>query len=116
MSRFIKFDRSLVTPEQERPAPERVIDGDPVFTTWLLETTPDEKTYAGYWGATPGIWRVSYDEWEYCTILEGHAIVTEDGQSPVTLTAGDHIIFRAGYQGRWQVIEAVLKTFVIILP
>ena len=116
MSRFIKFDRSLVTPEQERPAPERVIDGDPVFTTWLLETTPDEKTYAGYWGATPGTWRVSYDEWEYCTILEGHAIVTEHGQPPVTLTASDHIIFRAGYQGQWQVIEPVLKTFVIILP
>jgi uncharacterized cupin superfamily protein len=116
MSQFIKFDRSTITPEHERPKPERVIEGDPQFTTWLLETTPDEKIYAGYWAATPGTWRVCYDEWEYCTILEGHAVVTEDGQPPVTLKAGDHIVFRDGYQGQWQVIEPVLKTFVIILP
>ena len=80
MPHFIKFDRATVAPEHDRPLPERVIEGDPQFTTWLLETTPDEKTYAGYWAATPGTWRVSYHEWEYCTILEGHAIVTEDGQ------------------------------------
>ena len=116
MSQFLKFDRADVTPEQDRPAPERVIDGDPRFTTWLLETSPDEKTYAGYWAATPGTWRVSYDEWEYCTLVEGLAIVTEDGQPPVTLIPGDHIVFRPGYQGQWQVIEPVLKTFVIILP
>ena len=26
-----------VPPETERPAPEKVISGDPVFTTWNLE-------------------------------------------------------------------------------
>lgn len=50
--------------EVERPAPDRVIAGDPVFTSWTLEDR--DGLYCGIWESTPGAWRVSYDEWEYC--------------------------------------------------
>lgn len=68
------------TPEVERPAPDRVIAGDPVFTTWLLEDR--DGLYCGLWESTPGTWRVSYDEWEYCRILSGISILTEEGGPP----------------------------------
>jgi uncharacterized cupin superfamily protein len=113
---FLKFDRSdLPEPEHGAPAPDKVIDGDPRFTSWTLDSTAP-NTFAGYWAATPGAWRVAYDEWEYCTLVEGHAVVVEDGHAPVDLRPGDHFIFRPGYQGQWRVMEPVLKTFVVILP
>ena len=60
------------------PAPGRLISGDPKFRTWNVEEQPG-GLYAGVWESTPGKWRVSYDEWEYCRILSGVSIVTEDG-------------------------------------
>ena len=51
------------TPEVARPAPERLIAGDPVHRTWLTEEA--DGLYAGVWESTPGTWRVVYDEWEY---------------------------------------------------
>lgn len=116
MSHFVRFDRAnLPAPEHSTPAPDRVIDGDPHFTLWTLESSEDETRFAGYWASTPGTWRVSYDEWEYCTLVEGRAIVTEDGHAPVHLHPGDHFIFRPGYIGQWQVVEPVVKTFVVLL-
>ncbi len=102
-----------VEAERERPSPDRVISGDPAFTTWLLEDR--DGLYCGIWESTPGAWRVSYDEWEYCRILSGHSILTEEGGTPVELRAGDSFILRPGFQGIWEVVETTRKDFVIRL-
>jgi hypothetical protein len=116
MSNLLIFDRdNLPEAEVSRPAPDRLIDGDPVFSTWVLDTAFDETTFAGIWAATVGAWRVSYDEWEYCTIVEGIAEVSEDGGQTHRLKAGDHFIFHPGFSGTWRVIAPVTKTFVVIV-
>lgn len=102
-----------VPPETDRPAPDRLIEGDPVFTTWNLEES--DGLYCGIWRSTPGTWRVQYDEWEYCRILSGLSILTQDGQPPVTLRAGDSFILRPGFRGTWQVVETTTKDYVIRL-
>lgn len=113
---LLLFDRgALPEPEAGTPAPERVISGDPRFLTWNLETSVDEKTWAGFWQATPGAWRVVYDEWEYCEILEGVSILHEDGKPPLRLEAGSRFVLRPGFTGVWEVIETTLKTYVIRL-
>lgn len=99
--------------EVERPAPDRVVAGDPVFTSWTLEDR--EGLYCGIWESTPGAWRVSYDEWEYCRILSGVSILTEEGGAPVTLRAGDSFVLRPGFRGTWDVVETTRKDFVIRL-
>jgi uncharacterized protein len=101
------------TPEIERPAPDRLIAGDPVFTSWVLEDR--DGLYCGLWESTPGTWRVSYDEWEYCHILSGTSILTEDGGAAVTLRKGDSFVIRPGFRGIWQVVETTRKDFVIRL-
>jgi uncharacterized protein len=101
------------TPEVDRPAPDRVIAGDPVFTSWTLEDR--DGLYCGIWESTPGAWRVSYDEWEYCRILSGVSILTEEGGAPVTLRAGDSFVLRPGFRGVWEVVETTRKDFVIRL-
>jgi uncharacterized cupin superfamily protein len=100
-----------VTPETDRPAPGKLISGDPVFTTWNLEET--DGLYCGIWQSTPGKWRISYDEWEYCRILEGVSILTEDGQPPKTVKAGDSFMLRPGFVGTWEVVETTRKDYVI---
>jgi len=108
---------ALVTPqgagESERPAPEKVLSGDPVFTTWNLEER--EGLYCGIWRSTPGKWRVSYDEWEYCRILSGHSVLTDAEGTEITLRAGDSFILRPGFSGTWEVIETTTKDYVIRL-
>ncbi|OWU86189.1 cupin [Oceanicola sp. 22II-s10i] len=102
-----------VPPETDRPAPEKVISGDPVFTTWNLEER--DGLYCGLWEATPGKWRIAYDEWEYCRILWGRSVITEDGGASFTVTAGDSFVIPPGFQGTWEVLETTRKDYVIRL-
>lgn len=100
-------------PETDRPAPEKLVSGDPVFSTWNLEDR--DGLYCGLWQSTPGKWRISYDEWEFCHILKGHSVLHEAGKDPVTIKAGDSFILRPGFAGTWEVIETTLKEYVIRL-
>jgi uncharacterized cupin superfamily protein len=99
--------------ETDRPDADRLISGDPVFTTWNLEDR--DGLYCGLWRATPGKWRVSYSEWEYFRMLEGVSVLTPDGGDPVTLRAGDSHIIRPGFTGTWEVTETTTKDYVIRL-
>jgi uncharacterized cupin superfamily protein len=108
----IGFDTSKITPETGAPAPDRLISGDPQFTTWNIEEA-EGGVYAGIWQATPGKWRIVYDEWEYFNILEGHSVVTEDGGDAIHLRTGDRLIIRPGFKGTWEVIETTRKDYVI---
>lgn len=114
MTKAYKFDLSTIEPEEGAPAPDRLISGDPRFTTWNFEEA-DGGIYAGVWQATSGKWRVVYDEWEYFHILAGHSILTGEGGEPVHLKAGDSMIVRPGFTGTWEVIETTRKDYVIRL-
>ncbi|MCZ7467701.1 cupin domain-containing protein [Agrobacterium sp. O3.4] len=113
MTNLLTFDVS-VEAEHGAPAPERLISGDPRFTTWNLEEALG-GIYAGIWQSTPGKWRVVYDEWEYFNILEGHSILTEDGGAPRHLKRGDRLVLQPGFTGTWEVVETTRKDYVIRL-
>lgn len=99
--------------ETEQPAAEKLISGDPVFTTWNLEER--DGLYCGIWQSTPGKWRVSYDEWEYFRILSGVSILTDAEGNETRLQAGDAHVIRPGFSGTWEVIETTRKDYVIRL-
>ncbi|MDF2140759.1 cupin domain-containing protein [Paenirhodobacter sp. CAU 1674] len=99
-------------PETSRPDPEKLISGDPVHTTWNVED--DRGLYCGIWQSTPGAWRCSYDEWEYCRILSGRAVITGDDGSRLEVGPGDSFILRPGFSGRWEVLETIRKDYVIL--
>lgn len=83
--------------ETERPAAEKLIAGDPVFTTWNLEER--DGLYCGIWRSTPGKWRVTYDEWEYFRLTEGVSVITGAEGNATTLRAGDAFVVRPGFSG-----------------
>ncbi|MCB1335231.1 MAG: cupin domain-containing protein [Roseivivax sp.] len=99
--------------EVDRPPADRVLSGAPEFTTWNIEDR--DGLYCGTWRSTPGKWIIRYDEWEYCRILSGHSIITEDGGAAHTLRAGDSFVLRPGFRGTWEVVETTTKEYVIRL-
>ena len=111
MTLIERLTRDACPPEVERPDPAKVVSGDPVHTTWNLEEV--DGLYCGMWQSTPGIWRVSYAEWEYVHILQGHSILTGADGSVTHLRAGDSWIIRPGFEGTWEVVETTLKDYVI---
>ncbi|MCC0062504.1 MAG: cupin domain-containing protein [Defluviimonas sp.] len=113
MPMFQRLTPRATTPETERPAPEKVISGDPVHTTWNLEDRGG--LFCGIWESTPGKWRISYDEWEYCRILQGRSVITADDGTEYPLQAGDSFILRPGFRGTWEVLETTRKDYVIRL-
>ena len=112
MTQLLHLNRLDTVPEVTRPAPARLIAGDPVHTTWNLETRGN--LYAGLWHSTPGAWRIVYEEWEYFHIHEGVSVLTDADGVETTLRAGDSFVIRPGFKGSWRVVEATLKDYVIL--
>ena len=112
MSVLLRLSRDGVTPETSKPAPEKVIAGDPVHTTWNLEERG--TLFAGLWHSTEGEWRVSYEEWEYIHILQGVSVLTDAAGHETLLQAGDSYVIRPGFAGTWRVVEPTLKDYVIL--
>ncbi|MGB3177162.1 MAG: cupin domain-containing protein [Albidovulum sp.] len=113
MQKFLRLTPEAAAAEHDRPSPEKLISGDPEFTTWNAEEI--NGLYCGIWQSTPGKWRISYDEWEYCTILSGRSVITSDDGTAYPLEAGDSFILRPGFSGTWEVIETTRKDYVIRL-
>ncbi|TKT76677.1 cupin domain-containing protein [Aquamicrobium sp. LC103] len=114
ISRFLTLDVSQAVVEDGAPALGRIISGDPRFRTWNVEEA-EGGLYAGIWEATPGKWRIEYEEWEFCHILSGVSVIAEEGGDARTVRAGDSFILRPGFKGSWEVIETTRKEYVIRL-
>lgn len=116
MSFLKKIATSNLGPgEQSRPEPEKIIAGDPAYTTWQQDEDFDGSVSAGVWESTPGVTRTSKIElWELCTLLQGSIELTEEGKEPVIFRAGDTFVMKPGFKGVWKTLETVRKIYVIV--
>jgi uncharacterized protein len=99
--------------EEGAPKPDRVLAGQPRFRTWNAYESADGRIYCGVWECTPGLWRISYEEWESCTVISGRSVVTPDGGDAIVLGPGDSLVLEPGFTGTWEVIETTRKTYVV---
>jgi len=113
-SNFVRLVPENAEVEESGPAPDRVVAGNPRFRTWNVDEKPG-GLYAGIWEATPGKWRIHYDEWEFCHILSGVSVIAEDGGEARTVRAGDSFLLEPGFNGTWEVLETTRKEYVIRL-
>ncbi|AYG58755.1 cupin domain-containing protein [Rhizobium jaguaris] len=114
MTAYLRLDTHGIEPEVGSPADDRIVAGAPKFRTWNIDEAGG-GLYAGIWEATPGKWRIVYDEWEYFHILSGYSVVTSENGEVFHLRAGDRMIFKPGFRGTWEVIEMTRKDYVIRL-
>lgn len=63
------------------------------------------------WRAGVPIFTWTYGEAETCYILGGEAVVTPEGDTPVTLKAGDLATFPAGMDCTWEIRAPVRKHY-----
>lgn len=101
------------TPEDSFLPPEKLLVGNPRQTVWMHYTDPTRQFCTGLWRSEPGKWRIAYTEEEYCHMLDGRSVITDDRGHAVTVTAGDSFVIPRGFAGTWEVIETSTKRFVI---
>jgi len=111
----IAFDETTVAPEHSRPAPERLISGDPRQTTWNHYSDPSGQFHAGIWQGEPGAWRVQYDahEEELCTLVEGRVRLTAADGLVREFSAGATFVVPGGFAGIWENVTRVRKIYAI---
>ena len=103
-----------VVPDTAPIAADRVLAGEPVQDTWLEFADEASGFYVGR--CTPGKWRIAYTEREYCLLLSGVSVLTDEDGQATTLRAGDAFVIPAGFRGTWEVLETTTKRFVISEP
>ena len=103
-------------PVHERPDPAKLIEGSHATTTWNAFEGEHGRLWCGIWAAEPGTVAIDYTEWEFCHIIEGAAVLTNEAGRSWTMRAGDTFVIPPGFRGTWQTLEPVRKHYVILLP
>jgi uncharacterized cupin superfamily protein len=112
MSGKLHAVRGTAAATAEAIAPERLLEGAPLTQT-RIDYERDEKIFAGEWAAGIGAWRVGYDEWEFCHVLEGACELVPDDGPPQRFSVGDSFVIEPGFVGVWRVLQPMRKRFVI---
>jgi uncharacterized cupin superfamily protein len=94
----------------------KLLQGNPRQTAWVHYTDPSGRFSAGIWHSERGAWKILYTEEEYCQILEGLSVITDEAGTAVTVCAGEEFVIPAGFVGSWEVVEPTRKRFVIYEP
>lgn len=103
-------------PEHGTPDPARLIAGGHATTTWNAWEGEDGRLHCGIWAAEPGKVAIDYTEWEFCHIISGRAVLTNEAGRRWTVRAGDAFVIPPGFRGTWETVEPLRKHYVILLP
>lgn len=89
--------------------PAWIVEGHPVARACELSRSADDTAFTVVWDCTEGSFVWTYDFDETIHILEGSVILTDGGNPPTRLGAGDVVFFPKGSQVHWQVDGYVRK-------
>jgi uncharacterized cupin superfamily protein len=96
--------------------PEKLLQGNPRQTVWMHYTDRSGQFMVGIWHSERGRWKILYTEQEYCRMLEGVSVISDQAGAQITVRAGDELVIPAGFSGTWEVLEPTRKRFVIYEP
>jgi uncharacterized cupin superfamily protein len=109
------FDASVATDTADVPA-DRVLDGQPRTTVQNHYSDATGRFHCGVWSSTPGRWRVSYTENEFCQLLAGRVRLVGDDGTTREFRPGDTWVIPSGWRGTWETVEAARKYYAIYEP
>lgn len=113
IQQIVDFAQTNSSLESYRPAPEKILKGDPAQSVRNHYGSPCGQFNAGIWEGAVGQWTVNYSEHEYCEILQGVSVLRDKEGNAKTLRAGDRFVIPAGFSGTWEVLETCRKVYVI---
>jgi uncharacterized protein len=114
--RIVSFASGASETSVSSPAKDRLLDGNPKHTVQNFFSDTTGQFFAGVWESTPGKWRVSYSENEFCHITRGKVTIDSDDGARWTFAAGDSFVIPAGFCGVWNVTEELRKLYVVFEP
>ncbi|KIQ01590.1 MULTISPECIES: cupin domain-containing protein [Pseudomonas] len=113
IQQIVDFAQGGSSAEEYRPAPEKILKGDPLQQVRNHYASPCGQFNAGVWEGDIGQWTVSYTEHEYCEILQGVSVLRDGEGNAKTVRVGDRFVIPAGFVGTWEVLEPCRKVYVI---
>ena len=111
-----RLDRAEPAREDYFIAPEKLIEGNPMQSVWMQYSDPTNRFLVGTWSSEVGKWKIAYTEEEYCELLDGESVITDESGSAVTVRKGDTFVVPRGFTGTWEVVTPTRKKFVIFEP
>ena len=97
-------------PDPDRPT--EFVAGDPA---WMVAALTEGNVESGIWTSDVGTWdETDYPVDEVMVVTAGHLRITNADGSVHDLTEGSMFALPKGWAGRWEVIEAMAKIYVIV--
>ena len=117
IQKVIDFGASTIEGSVSAIPPERCVNGQPEQTLWNQFQDSSEQMLSCIWECTEGKWNADYSgKNEFCHILSGKVVLTDEAGSSSTFSAGDSFVIPRGFVGTWEVLEPVRKLYVIVTP
>ncbi|AOX99501.1 cupin domain-containing protein [Jeongeupia sp. USM3] len=112
--RIVPFSATDVAPSHDHPRPDRRVDGNPRRTTWEHYTR--QGLSSGIWACEVGSWNIRFadNRDEFFCVIEGWVRLHDEAGGVAEFGAGDAGVIPAGFVGRFEVVEAVRKYFVVV--
>ncbi|WP_373975795.1 cupin domain-containing protein [Chitinibacter sp. SCUT-21] len=105
-----------VAPTFDQPRPDRLVSGNPNRTTWTHYTSNDQMLSCGVWACEVGSWNIRFadDKEEFFCVIRGRVRLVDQDEQGIVVCAGEAAVIPAGFVGRFEVLEAVQKYFVVL--
>ena len=102
-----------LTPVHDQPRADRRVAGAPHRQTWTLHESGPMS--AGIWACEVGRWRIAFPpgRQEYFHVLEGR-VRLHGPAGTVDIGPGQGGVIPPGFEGEFEVLEAVRKQFVLV--
>jgi len=94
-------------------ASEKLLSGENKTTAWNAFSDSTGQFHVGHWASGPCKIKVSYTENEYCVLIQGSAILSDETGNSETFAPGEPFVIEAGFEGTWESIGDVVKVYVI---
>ena len=112
-------DVSGKAPDPSHPKPERLVRGNPLRQTWNALDAPlsgAQTLSTGVWTCEPGMWRIAFGptEQEVFTVLAGRCKLHDALGNATEAGPGQALHIPAGFNGAFEVLETMTKTYVIV--
>ena len=115
MPQLVTF-ADVLEPVCDRPRPDRLVQGNPLRTTWNHYSDARGELSVGIWACEPGAWDIAFPPGkdEFFCVIAGRIRITDGAGTAREFGPGDACVIPAGFAGTFTVLEAVRKYYAVL--
>jgi uncharacterized cupin superfamily protein len=114
---IVRLNRNAAPTERAQYPAEMVVKSDSAFdgsyTSKIGYRSEDRKFSVAIWQSGPGVLKTeAYPHDEYCSVLEGHLIITNKDGRTEEFGPGDTLVIPKEWAGTWNMTSRFKKQYV----